>query len=312
MTSRKYLAAASALALSAVVAGPVLADEWPERPVTMVIGFNPGGSTDIQGRVLANVMEDYLGQPVNVVNEPGAGSAVAFTNLANAEPDGYRFLFGGTTALTFTPIITDVEYEIDDFEYLAALALGQNALVTSAEQPFETFDEIIEYGQENPMTYAQQTALDQAIIERVAEQEGLDLAIVPTGGGAGMAPLILGREVDFAYSGGTHAQYTPTGEMVIAAFLSAERSPFYPDVPTLMELGYDYSIEDWRTIIVPQGVPEDVKDRLMAAAEFASQDERFIETTEGNTFFPVVYYDQEQMEENVRRVRAATEEVMAD
>ena len=312
MTSRKYLAAASALALSAVVAGPVLADEWPERPVTMVIGFNPGGSTDIQGRVLANVMEEYLGQPVNVVNEPGAGSAVAFTNLANAEPDGYRFLFGGTTALTFTPIITDVEYEIDDFEYLAALALGQNALVTSAEQPFETFDEIIEYGQENPMTYAQQTALDQAIIERVAEEEGLDLAIVPTGGGAGMAPLILGREVDFAYSGGTHAQYTPTGEMVIAAFLSAERSPFYPDVPTLMELGYDYSIEDWRTIIVPHGVPEDVKDRLMAAAEFASQDERFIETTEGNTFFPVVYYDQEQMEENVRRVRAATEEVMAD
>ena len=312
MTSRKYLAAASALALSAVVAGPVLADEWPERPVTMVIGFNPGGSTDIQGRVLANVMEEYLGQPVNVVNEPGAGSAVAFTNLANAEPDGYRFLFGGTTALTFTPIITDVEYEIDDFEYLAALALGQNALVTSAEQPFETFDEIIEYGRENPMTYAQQTALDQAIIERVAEEEGLDLAIVPTGGGAGMAPLILGREVDFAYSGGTHAQYTPTGEMVIAAFLSAERSPFYPDVPTLMELGYDYSIEDWRAIIVPQGVPEDVKDRLMAAAEFASQDERFIETTEGNTFFPVVYYDQEQMEENVRRVRAATEEVMAD
>jgi tripartite-type tricarboxylate transporter receptor subunit TctC len=312
MTSRKYLAAASALALSAVVAGPVLADEWPERPVTMVIGFAPGGSTDIQGRVLANVMEDYLGQPVNVVNEPGAGSAVAFTNLANAEPDGYRFLFGGTTALTFTPIITDVEYEIDDFEYLAALALGQNALVTSAEQPFETFDEIIEYGRENPMTYAQQTALDQAIIERVAEQEGLDLAIVPTGGGGGMAPLVLGREVDFAYSGGTHAQYTPTGEMVIAAFLSAERSPFYPDVPTLMELGYDYSIEDWRAIIVPQGVPEDVKDRLMAAAEFASQDERFIETTEGNTFFPVVYYDQEQMEENVRRVRAATEEVMAD
>jgi len=312
MTSRKYLAAASALALSAVVAGPVLADEWPERPVTMVIGFAPGGSTDIQGRVLANVMEDYLGQPVNVVNEPGAGSAVAFTNLANAEPDGYRFLFGGTTALTFTPIITDVEYEIDDFEYLAALALGQNALVTSAEQPFETFDEIIEYGRENPMTYAQQTALDQAIIERVAEEEGLDLAIVPTGGGGGMAPLVLGREVDFAYSGGTHAQYTPTGEMVIAAFLSAERSPFYPDVPTLMELGYDYSIEDWRAIIVPQGVPEDVKDRLMAAAEFASQDERFIETTEGNTFFPVVYYDQEQMEENVRRVRAATEEVMAD
>ena len=309
----KTMLMTSALAIGAVMAAPaVMADEWPERPLTMVIGFNPGGSTDIQGRVLANVMEEYLGQPVNVVNEPGAGSAVAFTSLANAEPDGYRFLYGGTTALTFTPIITEVEYEIDDFEYLAAVALGQNAIVTSAEQPFETFDEIIEYGKENPMTYAQQTALDQAIIERVAEEEGLDLAIVPTGGGAGMAPLVLGKEVDFAYSGGTHAQYTPTGEMVVAAFLSAERSPFYPDVPTLMELGYDYSIEDWRAIIVPQGVPDDVKERLISAAEYASQHEDFLATTEENTFFPVVFYDQEMMEENVRRVRAATEEVMGN
>jgi tripartite-type tricarboxylate transporter receptor subunit TctC len=288
------------------------ADDWPTRPLTMVIGFAPGGSTDIQGRVLANVMEEYLGLPVNVVNQPGGGSAVAFTRLANTEPDGYTFLFGGTTALTFTPIIMPVEYEIDDFEYLAALALGQNAIVTSAEQPFATFDEIIEHGRENQMTYAQQTALDEAIIRRIAEQEGLDLAIVPTGGGGGMAPLVLGREVDFAYSGGTHAQYTPTGEMVVAAFMSAERSPFYPDVPTLIELGYDYSIEDYRTIIVPTGVPEEVKDRLIAAAEHASQAQAFVDITEGNTFFPVVFIGQDEMEDNVRRIRAATEEVMGD
>lgn len=304
-------AAAGALAVTPLAAGAAMAD-WPARPLTMVIGFAPGGSTDIQGRVLANVMEEYLGQPVNVVNQPGAGSAVAFTNLANNTDDGYTFLFGGTTALTFTPIIADVEYEIDDFEYLAAVALGQNAIVTSAEKPFSTFDEIIEYGRENPMTYAQQTALDQAIIERVAEQEGLDLAIVPTGGGGGMAPLVLGQEVDFAYSGGTHAQYTPTGEMVIAAFLSAERSPFYPDVPTLMELGYDYSIEDWRAIIVPAGIPDEAKERLIAAAEHASESEEFRSVTEDNTFFPVVFMGQEEMEENVRRVRASTEEVMAD
>ena len=303
---------AAILGATMLTAPMAMADDWPTRPLTMVIGFNPGGSTDIQGRVLANVMEEYLGQPVNVVNQPGGGSAVAFTRLANVEPDGYTFLFGGTTALTFTPIITPVEYEIDDFEYLAAVAIGQNAIVTSADQPFSTFDEIIAYGKENPMTYAQQTPLDEAIIGAIAEEEGLDLAIVPTGGGGGMAPLVLGREVDFAYSGGTHAQYTPTGEMVVAAFMSAERSPFYPDVPTLMELGYDYSIEDYRTIIVPTGVPQEVKDRLMSAAEFASESERFKEITEGNTFFPVVYIPQDEMEENIRRIRASTEVVMGD
>ena len=160
------------------------------------------------------------------------------------------------------------------------------------------------------MTYAQQTPLDEAIIRRVAEIEGLDLAIVPTGGGGGMAPLVLGKEVDFAYSGGTHAQYTPTGEMVVAAFLSAERSPFYPDVPTLMELGYDYSIEDYRSIVVPAGIPDEAKQRLIAAAEYASTNEDFRAITEDNTFFPVVFMGQEEMEENVRRIRAATEEVM--
>ena len=309
---KKLLLASASVMLMAAPMGAAQADTWPERPLTMVIGFAPGGSTDIQGRVLANVMEEYLGQPVNVVNRPGGGAAVAFTQLANNTDEGYTFLFGGLTALTFTPIITPVEYEIDDFEYLAALAVGQNALVTSAEQPFQTFDEIIEYGKENPMTYAQQTPLDEAIIRRVAEIEGLDLAIVPTGGGGGMAPLVLGREVDFAYSGGTHAQYTPTGEMVVAAFLSAERSPFYPDTPTLMELGYDYSIEDYRSIVVPAGIPDEARERLIAAAEFASTNEAFRAITEDNTFFPVVFMGQDEMEENVRRIRAATEEVMGN
>ncbi|MGY6635452.1 MAG: tripartite tricarboxylate transporter substrate binding protein [Alkalilacustris sp.] len=302
-----------ATTLAATLAAPAaMADDWPTRPLTMVIGFAAGGSTDIQGRVLARVMEEYLGQPVNVVNQPGGGSAVAFTRLKNTTPDGYTFLFGGTTALTFTPIITPVEYEIDDFEYLAAVAIGQNAIVTAADQPFSTWEELIAHGQDTPLTYAQQTPLDEAIMRTIAEAEGLDLAIVPTGGGGGMAPLVLGREVDFAYSGGTHAQYTPTGEMEILAFMSLERSPFYPEVPTLIELGHDLAIEDYRTIIVPAGVPDNVKERLISAAEHASTSQAFIDITEGNTFFPVVFIGQEEMEANVRRIRAATEEVMAD
>lgn len=303
---------AAAMALFTAVASPVAmaTDSWPTKPLTMVIGFAPGGSTDIQGRVLAQVMGEYLGQRVNVVNQPGAGSAVAFTRLKSNRDEGYTFLFGGITALTFTPIISPVEYEVDDFEYLASVAIGQNAIVTSAAQPFKTFAEIIEHARKNRVTYAQQLPLDEAIIRAVAKQEGLDIAIIPTGGGGGMAPLVLSREVDFAYSGGTHAQYTPSGEMVVAAFLSAERSPFYPDVPTLRELGYNYAIEDYRSIIVPKGIPENARERLIAAAKHASESQVFKDVTEGNTFFPVVFIDQPTMEANVRRIRAETEEVM--
>ena len=95
------------------------------------------------------------------------------------------------------------------------------------------------HGQDRRLTYAQQTAIDQAIIEQVAEIEGLNLSIVPTGGGGSMAPLVLGNEVDFAYSGGTHAQYTEEGDMQILAFLSTERSPFYPDSPTLEYIAFN-------------------------------------------------------------------------
>ena len=277
----------------------------------MMIGFAAGGSTDIQGRVLARVMEDFLGQPVNVVNRPGAGGAVALTHLARNR-DGHTFLFGGVTALTFTPIVMPVTYEIDDFDYLATLAIGQNAIVAAVDQPFGTFEELLEYGRENRMTYAQQTALDEAIMRRIAAAEGMDVAIVPTGGGGGMAPLVLGREVDFAYSGGTHAQYTPGGEMVVLAFMSPERSPFYPDVPTLLELGHAFTMEDYRSIIVPKDLPEHARERLIKAAEHATESERFRHITERNTFFPVVFHGSEETEANIRRIRADNERLLGD
>lgn len=307
------LALMAGIALGPLVAASASADEFPTRPLTMVIGFNPGGSTDIQGRVLANVMEEYLGQPVNVVNRPGAGSAVAVSELSRNDDQGYTFLYGSITAVAFTPIVTEVDYEVEDFRYVAAVASAQQALVTSPEQPFSTWEELVEHARETPLTYAQQTPLDQAIIQLIAEDEGFqDLAIVPTGGGAGMAPLILGGEVEFAYSGGTHAQYTPTGEMVMLAFLGRERSPFYPDVPTLPELGYDYAMEDYRTIMVPANTPDSVVERLESAARYASEHEDFIATTRDNTLFPVIFMPQEELEENVRRIRAANEGLMGD
>ena len=305
--------AAGVSALAMMTATTTAADEFPTGPLTMVIGFNPGGSSDVQGRVLANVMEEYLGQPVNVVNRPGAGGAVAFTELAqNTEADGHTFIYGSLNTVTFMPLIQDVAFGVDDFNYVAGLAATQNALVTSGEQPYSTFEELLEHGRDQRLTYAQQTALDQAIIEQVAEIEGLELAIVPTGGGGGMAPLVLGKEVDFAYSGGTHAQYTDEGDMQVLAFLSAERSPFYPDTPTLVELGYDFSIEDYRAILTPAGVPDEVMERLVSAAEYASQHEDFINVIENVTQFPITFVPHEELETMARDISEANRDLVAD
>jgi len=310
---RRHLLAASLAIGATMSASWALADEWrPDRPMTMVIGFAAGGSTDIQGRVLARVLEEHFGQPVNVVNQPGGGGAVALTRFLNAEPDGHTFMFGVQLGLTFSPIVTETEYDIDDFRYAGTLVGGQFGVVARGDAPYQTFEELIEYGRENPMTYAQQLPMDQAIMQLIAEEEGIDLAIVPTGGGGGMAPLLLGGEVDFAFSGGTHAQYTPTGEMNVLAFLTRERSPFYPDVPTLVELGYPYAMDDFRSFFLPGGTPDEIVQAFEDAARMAVEHPQFVDVTVDNTLHPIVFMDAEETEATIREIREANEALMAN
>jgi tripartite-type tricarboxylate transporter receptor subunit TctC len=127
-----------------------------------------------------------------------------------------------------------------------------------------------------------------------------------------MAPLVLGGEVDFAFSGGTHAQYTDTGEMRVLAFLTRERSPFYPDVPTLVELGYDYAMEDFRSFILPADASDDVVAAFEAVARHAVEHPDFDSITVDNTLHPVVFMDHAETEERIRAIRAANEALMAN
>ncbi len=285
----------SAMALG--MAGAALADEFPTKPLTLVVGFGAGGSTDIQARVLANVLEDELGQPVNVVNQPGAGGGVALARLANNTDEGYTFVFGTSMTITFGPLSTETTYQLDDFRYVAGVTLGQSAMVTGENREFgDTWEGLIEYARENPGTsYATQTALDRMIIEYIARQEGLDLRIVPTAGGAGMAPLILSGDVDFGYSGGTHSGYADSGEMPVLLSLAEDRLVAFPDAPTLQEAGYDINAAEIRVVMVPKDVPDAHVERLAEALEAATRDERFIEITEERILMPVTYIPEDEV-----------------
>lgn len=313
MNRRALIAAAAAIGTLAA-APAALADEWrPSQPMTMVIGFAAGGSTDIQGRVLASVLEEYFGQPVNVVNQPGGASAVAMTRFLNARPDGHTFVFGSLMGLTFSPLVSPVEYTMDSFRFGPNLVGAQFAVVTGGDSPYETFEDLIAHGRENPLTYAQQSPLDQEIMTRIAAAEGVDLAIVPTGGGGGVAPLLLGGEVDFAFSGGIHSQYAPTGDMRILAFMTLERSPFYPEVPTLRELGYDFAImDDARPFILLADTPDDIAEAFEGAAAFAAEHPDFVRVVEDTTQHPLMLLDGAGTEAVARLILANNEELMAD
>lgn len=277
---------------SIALAGTAYADNFPSKPLTMVIGWGAGGSTDIQGRVLANVLSEQLGQPVNVVNRPGAGGGVALAQLANSRDGGYTFVFGTSMTVTFGPLSTPANYDLDSFRYVAGVTLGQSAIVTGQNRPFSNWQELVTHAKANPgVSYANQIAFDRFLIDYIARQEGLSLRIVPTSGGAGMAPLILSGDVDFAYSGGTHSGYADTGEMPVLVSLADDRLVAFPDAPTLRELGYEIDPGEIRVVMVPKNTPDSHVQRLAEALEAATKDPRFIEITEERILMPVVFMD---------------------
>ncbi|WP_206060371.1 tripartite tricarboxylate transporter substrate binding protein [Nitrincola alkalilacustris] len=288
-------------------------DDFPSQPLTMLIGFNPGGSTDVQGQVLAEVLSEQLGQPVNIIYHPGAGGGAAAAMLASNTEQGYVFQYGLSLPFVFAPLVSPASYELNSFRYVAGISLDQSAIVTGPDKPFNTWQELIDYARENPgLTYATQVILDHFVINHISEIEELSLRIAPTTGGADMASLIISGNADFAISGGTHASYTDSGQMVVLASLSDERLVYYPEVPTLRELGYDISMHAIRVIAVPANTPDEHVRVLSEALEAVTHDPRFIHVTEERIKQPVIFMNSEELHTLFARQVEEYKQLIAD
>lgn len=269
---------------------------FPSRPLTMLIGFNVGGSTDVQGQVLAQILTEHLKQPVQIIYHAGAGGGAAAAMLAESQDQGYTFQYGLSLPYTFTPLINPASYSINSFRYVAGITLDQNAFITGPNKPFKTWGEFIQYAKTNPgLIYASQNAQDRFVIQRVMQRENITLRIVPTSGGSGMAPLILSGDADIAFSGGTHSIYTDSGLMHVLASLADERLAYYPDVPSLKELGYEVSVHAIRVVAVPANTPDSHVKILAQALKNVSQDPRFQHITEKRIKMPVIFMEEDEL-----------------
>jgi tripartite-type tricarboxylate transporter receptor subunit TctC len=265
---------------------------FPERPLTLLVGFNPGGSTDIQAQALAAVLEDELAQPVEVLHQPGAGGGVAAAMLASSPEQGYVIMFGTSLPFTFTPLVSDTSYDFNSFRYIGALALDQSAIVTGGQQPYQSWQAFLTYARnQGEIPVASQTPQDRFIINLISRREQLPFRVIPTTGGSGMAPLVLSGDVAFSFSGGTHTQYTDNGDMRVLISLVDERLAAYPEAPTLRELGYDISLQNPRVAVVPANTPDEQVARLSVALEAATRDPRYIAATE-RVRLPIVFYNE--------------------
>lgn len=280
--------------LGAVLGVALTAGAWagvfPNRPLTMLVGYAAGGSTDIQARVLAEVLTDFLGQPVTVRNMPGAGGGVAAAMVAGSSEQGHVFQFGISSTIALTPLLVPASFNLDSFTYVAGLSLSQAAFVTGSKTGIRDWKSMVQALKRQPgRVYATQTAEDRLLIRAIAKKEGLDLRIVATSGGAGSTPMVLSGDAWLAYSGGSHADYTDSGQMHVLASLDKTRLMGYPDVPTLQELGYDLALHTIRIVTVPANTPAEQVAVLAAALERAAADPRFVDVTVNRIRQPVLF-----------------------
>lgn len=260
------------LALAGAAIAPAAAQDFPTKPISLVIGYAPGGTTDIVARLLAPALEKELGQPVTVENKPGGGAAIATEFVAAAPADGHTVLIA-LPAFTISPSIqTTVNYNVHaDFAPVAMVGIGALALFVNADQPFTTVQELINYAKAHPgeLSYATSgpSTSPHMTMELFKTVAGLDIVHLPYKGGAPALAGVVSGEAQLAFDSivGVKAQ-ADAGAIKFIGVSTPNRSPVLPEVPTMAEAGVsDFNAGFWMGALVPNGTPQPAIDKLNAA-----------------------------------------------
>ena len=277
----KTLLAAAAVALG--LAQPVMAEDFPSGPVTIIVPYSPSGNTDVFTRYLAPYLEETWGQPVVVDNRPGGGSMVGTAAVAQSDPDGHTLLVT-TSAFVTAPAIQD-NLPFDprtDMTPVANVGFVSYVLVTNASSDFDTLDEFIAASKEQPK-FAATAGLGTTThfaMEKFISDSGSDVDVVHFKGGGPAVVSILSRETDIYGTSITSAgENLSSGKIKALAVLGNDRIPALPDVPSTSELGFDdLEIKQWVGMFAPAGVDADVIAQINADVNAALQNEEFVAT----------------------------------
>ena len=267
--------------VSFALAGGAGAQDFPTRPVELMVAFPAGGSTDVGARVVAAIAEKQLGQPIVVVNKGGAGGQVGWTDMARRKPDGY---FIGYLNLPATnTVILDPERKAifgpDAFVPIINQVLDPGIIWVRADSPYKSLKDLVDAARKAPNTIRTATTgilsddhLAILMLEEAAP--GAVFRIVHLEGGAAQLKEIMGGNVDVAFDNvGSIAPRARAGEVRVLAVLDNERSKFLPDVPTTRELGYPTVVSSsTRGIAGPKGMPAPVVAKLAAVLKKAMED----------------------------------------
>jgi tripartite-type tricarboxylate transporter receptor subunit TctC len=245
---------------------------YPDRPVTIVVPFAPGGANDIVVRIIQQPLADALGQPIVVENRGGAGGNIAFAWVARARPDGYTLLLAPNSFAVNPSLYDKVAYDpFRDFEPVAEISSFPVMFAVRADLGVSTLAELIARAKEKPgsLNYATPGpgTLPHLATELLKQRAGIDMVHIPYAGAAPAAQALIGKTVDVGtLSISVAMPHIKAGLLKGLAVTGAERWPDLPDVPTVVEAGVPESVsETWQGILVPAGTPKDIVERLAKA-----------------------------------------------
>jgi len=280
-TGKSVLAYFVLLTLTLWMSTFVQAQEFPTKPVTLVIPFGAGGSHDLTARAVTSVAADYLGQPMLVSLKPGGGGAIASDFVTKAAPDGYTLLFGGSGPNTTLPAIEGRSKGPDDFLAICRVNYSPALIVARGDAPYKTFKEMLAWAKSNPgkLIFGNTGPWGAGDLswKMIVKETGIDAKNVPYDGGGPALMAVLGGHVDV--SGLFTAQTLPhiqSGKLKALAVTDTVRDPALKEIPTCREEGVNVVYLMWRGALAPKGTPRPIIEKLAGAFKKMTDDKSVV------------------------------------
>jgi tripartite-type tricarboxylate transporter receptor subunit TctC len=261
-----------AIALLMCVAAPAFAQDYPTRPIRILVPYAPGGISDIAARIVGAKLTEAWGQQVVIENRPGGNGFIAVTDAARSAPDGYSLVMVTTGDVAINPaLFKDVPYDVErDLAPISAVSDAPMVLATNGDSPYKSVANVIAAAKSQPGVLNVCTpgygSINQLVLESIALNTGTKFVHVPYKGGAPAAQALVAGDIPLGVlASSTVAPYVPSGKIRVLALTTGQRSPLNPEWPTLAQEGAgDISASNWTALLAPKGTPQSIIDRLQA------------------------------------------------
>lgn len=280
-------------------------DNYPNKPVEVVVGFGAGGETDVVARLVFQYASKYFGESFAVVNKPGGSGELAWAEVAKADPDGYTIAFINPPTFVSHPVQREsATYQISDFKMIGNMVKDPACFIVKSDHNVNTFAELAELSKTGEISigYSGPGTSEALTLRQLEDDYGVKFDKIPYDGSAPSVVALLGGQIDACILNVSGAiNYTNDGSVRVIGVASRDRANDYSDVETLEEQGFEIYNDAYRGVAAPKDVPDEIIEKLDDAIKKALEDPEFIEQAK-EMRLPIYYLDSDDFENVIREI----------